>query len=182
MQCPCRSFANSALSQDFPQWRLLAFQPAHGIPFLKGDSQMKRMLLTLAALVWCLAPANGAEVEGQTAEVGAIRKAVELYVACFNQGDAKASAARGRPKQSIQTHSAANKSLVARRSKSSLRGSLKIRNWPSWKPPQLPSISSRQGWPSNRGPPGSCYRIKNQKKANIPQSMSNGMVNGCSIV
>ncbi len=74
---------------------------------------MKRMLLTLAALVWCLAPANGAEVEGQAAEEGAIHKAVELYVASFNRGDAKALAALWTP-EAVYTNPLSGEQVVGR--------------------------------------------------------------------
>jgi uncharacterized protein (TIGR02246 family) len=58
---------------------------------------MKRMLLTAAILTWGLAPVVGAEGENQTAEEAAIRKAVENYVAAYNQGDAATLAAMWSP-------------------------------------------------------------------------------------
>jgi uncharacterized protein (TIGR02246 family) len=54
---------------------------------------MKRMMLTIAMMAWGLAAASGAEANRQAADEAAIRKAVEAYVAAFNQGDAKALAA-----------------------------------------------------------------------------------------
>jgi uncharacterized protein (TIGR02246 family) len=50
-------------------------------------------MLTAAVMAWSLASAVGAEADRQAADEVAIRKAVESYVAAFNQGDAKALAA-----------------------------------------------------------------------------------------
>ncbi len=58
---------------------------------------MKRMMLTAAMMAWGLASAFGAEADGQATEEAAVRKAVEAYVAAFNQGDAKALAAMWSP-------------------------------------------------------------------------------------
>lgn len=58
---------------------------------------MKRVLLTVAMLAWSLASAIGAEADRQAIDEAAIRKAVESYVAAFNQGDAKALAAMWSP-------------------------------------------------------------------------------------
>ena len=58
---------------------------------------MKRVMLTAAVMAGSLATAIRAESDGQVAEEAAIRKAVESYVAAFNQGDAKALAAMWSP-------------------------------------------------------------------------------------
>ena len=50
---------------------------------------MKRLLLTAAVVACSLATAVGAETDRQAEEEGAIRKAVESYVAAFNRADAK---------------------------------------------------------------------------------------------
>jgi uncharacterized protein (TIGR02246 family) len=57
----------------------------------------RRVLLTLAMMAWSLASAVGAEVDRQAADEAAIRKAVEAYVAAFNQANAKALAALWAP-------------------------------------------------------------------------------------
>lgn len=53
----------------------------------------RRVMLTVTILAWSLASAIGAESTRQAAEEAAIRKAVEAYVAAFNEADAKALAA-----------------------------------------------------------------------------------------
>jgi uncharacterized protein (TIGR02246 family) len=58
---------------------------------------MKRMFLTAALMSWGLATAIGAEAGRQAADEAAIHKAVESYVAAFNQGNAKALAAMWSP-------------------------------------------------------------------------------------
>jgi len=45
-------------------------------------------MLTVAMMAWSLASAIGAEADRQAADEAAIRKAVEAYVAAFNQADA----------------------------------------------------------------------------------------------
>jgi uncharacterized protein (TIGR02246 family) len=52
----------------------------------------RRVMLTVAIMAWSLASAIGAEEDRQAAEEAAIRKAVDAYVAAFNQADAKALA------------------------------------------------------------------------------------------
>jgi uncharacterized protein (TIGR02246 family) len=58
---------------------------------------MKRLILTAAIAVLGIASAVGAEANRQAEDEAAIRKAVESYVAAFNQGDAKALAAMWSP-------------------------------------------------------------------------------------
>jgi uncharacterized protein (TIGR02246 family) len=58
---------------------------------------MKRLILTAAIAALGIASAVGAEANRQTEDEAAIRKAVESYVAAFNQGDAKALAAMWSP-------------------------------------------------------------------------------------
>jgi uncharacterized protein (TIGR02246 family) len=58
---------------------------------------MKRLILTAAIAVLEMASAMGAEANRQAEDEAAIRKAVESYVAAFNQGDAKALAAMWSP-------------------------------------------------------------------------------------
>jgi len=53
---------------------------------------MRSVVLTVAMMAWGLASAVGAEADRQAKDEAAIRKAVESYVAAFNQGDAKALA------------------------------------------------------------------------------------------
>ena len=74
---------------------------------------MKRMLLTAAILAWGLAPAVGAAGESQTAEEAAIRKAVENYVAAFNQGDAAALAALWSP-TAVYTNPRSGEQVIGR--------------------------------------------------------------------
>ncbi len=74
---------------------------------------MKRMLLTAAILVWGLAPAVGAEGEDQTADEAAIRKAVENYVAAFNQGDAATLAAMWSP-TAVYTNPLSGEQVIGR--------------------------------------------------------------------
>jgi uncharacterized protein (TIGR02246 family) len=58
---------------------------------------MKRLILTAAIAALGIASAVGAEANRQAEDEAAIRKAVESYVAAFNQGDAKALAAMWSP-------------------------------------------------------------------------------------
>ncbi|MCL4203924.1 MAG: SgcJ/EcaC family oxidoreductase [Pirellulaceae bacterium] len=58
---------------------------------------MKRLILTAAIAALGIASAVGAEANRQTEDEAALRKAVESYVAAFNQGDAKALAAMWSP-------------------------------------------------------------------------------------
>jgi uncharacterized protein (TIGR02246 family) len=84
---------------------------------------MKRMLLTAALAFWGLAfwglafwglaSAVGAEGEGQAADEAAIRKAVESYVAAFNQGDAGALAALWSP-AALYTNRLSGEQVVGR--------------------------------------------------------------------
>lgn len=54
---------------------------------------MKRVIMTAATLAMGMASAVWAEGDGHAADEAVIRKAVESYVAAFNQGDAKTLAA-----------------------------------------------------------------------------------------
>jgi uncharacterized protein (TIGR02246 family) len=74
---------------------------------------MKRVLLTVAMLAWSLASAIGAEADRQAADEAAIRKAVESYVAAFNQGDAKALAAMWSP-EAVYTNPLSREQVVGR--------------------------------------------------------------------
>jgi uncharacterized protein (TIGR02246 family) len=74
---------------------------------------MKRVLLTVAMLAWSLASAVGAEADRQAADEAAIRKAVESYVAAFNQGDAKALAAMWSP-EAVYTNPLSGEQVVGR--------------------------------------------------------------------
>jgi uncharacterized protein (TIGR02246 family) len=64
---------------------------------LQRGERMKRAMFVAALLTWSLASAIGAEADRQATEEAAIRKAVEAYVAAFNQGDAKVLAAMWSP-------------------------------------------------------------------------------------
>ena len=74
---------------------------------------MERMLLTAALVSWGLASAVGAEAGRQAADETAIRKAVESYVAAFNQGDAKALAAMWAP-EAVYTNPLSDEQVVGR--------------------------------------------------------------------
>ena len=74
---------------------------------------MKRVMLTVAMLAWSLASAIGAEADRQAADEAAIRKAVESYVAAFNQGDAKALAAMWSP-EAVYTNPLSGEQVVGR--------------------------------------------------------------------
>ena len=74
---------------------------------------MKRVMLTVAMLAWSLASAVGAEADRQAADEAAIRKAVESYVAAFNQGDAKALAAMWSP-EAVYTNPLSGEQVVGR--------------------------------------------------------------------
>ncbi len=73
----------------------------------------RRMLLTVAVLAWCLASAVGAAADHQAADEAAIRKAVEAYVAAFNQADAKALAALWSP-EAVYTNPRSGDQIVGR--------------------------------------------------------------------
>ena len=60
-----------------------------------------------------LASAVGAEADRQAADEAAIRKAVESYVAAFNQGDAKALAAMWSP-EAVYTNPLSGEQVVGR--------------------------------------------------------------------
>jgi uncharacterized protein (TIGR02246 family) len=62
---------------------------------------------------WGLATAIGAEADRQAADEAAIRKAVESYVAAFNQGDAKALAALWLP-AAVYTNPLSGEQVVGR--------------------------------------------------------------------
>jgi uncharacterized protein (TIGR02246 family) len=70
-------------------------------------------MLTATMLAWSLAAAIGAEADRQTADEAAIRKAVESYVAAFNQGDAKALAAFWSP-DAVYTNPLSGQQVVGR--------------------------------------------------------------------
>ena len=74
---------------------------------------MKRVMLTAAMMAWGLASAVGAEADRQAADEAAIRKAVESYVAAFNQGDAKALAAMWSP-EAVYTNPLSGEQVVGR--------------------------------------------------------------------
>ena len=74
---------------------------------------MKRVMLTVAMMAWGLASAVGAEADRQAADEAAIRKAVESYVAAFNQGDAKALAAMWSP-EAVYTNPLSGEQVVGR--------------------------------------------------------------------
>jgi uncharacterized protein (TIGR02246 family) len=74
---------------------------------------MKRMMLTAAMMAWGLASAIGAEADRQATEEAAVRKAVEAYVAAFNQGDAKALAALWAP-EAVYTNPLSGQQVVGR--------------------------------------------------------------------
>jgi uncharacterized protein (TIGR02246 family) len=64
-------------------------------------------------MAWGLASAIGAEGNRQAADQAAIRKAVESYVAAFNQGDAKALAAMWSP-EAVYTNPLSGEQVVGR--------------------------------------------------------------------
>lgn len=74
---------------------------------------MKRVVLTVAMMAWGLTSAIGAEADRQAADKAAIRKAVESYVAAFNQGDAKALAAKWAP-EAVYTNPLSGEQVVGR--------------------------------------------------------------------
>lgn len=75
---------------------------------------MKHLMLTAAMLAWSASTAVGAEpVDNQAAEEAAIRKAVEAYVAAFNQGDAQALAAMWSP-EAVYTNPLSGQQVVGR--------------------------------------------------------------------
>jgi uncharacterized protein (TIGR02246 family) len=74
---------------------------------------MKRVMLTATVLACSLASAIGAEADRQAADEAAIRKAVESYVATFNQGDAKALAAMWSP-EAVYTNPLSGEQVAGR--------------------------------------------------------------------
>ncbi len=74
---------------------------------------MKRGMLVVAVFAGWLASACGAEADRQAADEATIRKAVESYVAAFNQGDAKALAALWSP-EAVYTNPASGEQAVGR--------------------------------------------------------------------
>jgi len=74
---------------------------------------MKRGMLVVAVFASWLASACGAEADRQAADEAMIRKAVESYVAAFNQGDAKALAALWSP-EAVYTNPASGEQAVGR--------------------------------------------------------------------
>ena len=74
---------------------------------------MKRVILSAAMLAAGLASAVWAENDHQAADEAAIRKAVESYVAAFNQGDAKALAAMWSP-EAVYTNPLSGEQVVGR--------------------------------------------------------------------
>ena len=74
---------------------------------------MKRMMLTAAWVCLGLASAMGAKADRQAADEAAIRKAVESYVAAFNQGDAGALAALWSP-EAVYTNPLSGQQVVGR--------------------------------------------------------------------
>jgi len=74
---------------------------------------MKRVMLTLAVMAWGLTSAIGAETDRQAEDEAAIRKAVESYVAAFNQGDAKALAGLWSP-EAVYTNPMSGEQVVGR--------------------------------------------------------------------
>ncbi len=73
----------------------------------------RRVMLTVATLAWSLATAIGAASDRQTTEEAEIRKAVEAYVAAFNQADAKALAALWSP-EAVYTNPLSGEQVVGR--------------------------------------------------------------------
>jgi uncharacterized protein (TIGR02246 family) len=81
--------------------------------FFVKEKRMKRVMLTATVLACSLASAIGAEADRQAADEAAIRKAVESYVATFNQGDAKALAAMWSP-EAVYTNPLSGEQVVGR--------------------------------------------------------------------
>jgi uncharacterized protein (TIGR02246 family) len=73
----------------------------------------RRVLFPVAMMAWSLASAVGAEADRQAADEAAIRKAVESYVAAFNQADAKALAAMWAP-EAVYTNPLTGEQVVGR--------------------------------------------------------------------
>jgi len=73
----------------------------------------RRVILTAAMMAWSLASAIGAEADRQAADEAAIRKAVEAYVAAFNQADAKALAVLWAP-EAVYTNPMSGEQVVGR--------------------------------------------------------------------
>lgn len=74
---------------------------------------MKQAMLTAVIVAWSLASAIGAEADRQAAGEAAVRKAVESYVAAFNQGDAKALAAMWAP-EAVYTNPLSGEQVAGR--------------------------------------------------------------------
>jgi uncharacterized protein (TIGR02246 family) len=74
---------------------------------------MKRAILTAAIMACGLASAIGANGDRQAADEAAIRKTVEVYVAAFNRGDAKALAAMWSP-EAVYTNPLSGEQVVGR--------------------------------------------------------------------
>jgi uncharacterized protein (TIGR02246 family) len=71
-------------------------------------------MIVAAVITACsLAVARGDDVAGQTTDEAAIRKAVEAYVAAFNQGDAKALSALWSP-EAVYTNRLSGEEVVGR--------------------------------------------------------------------
>ncbi len=75
---------------------------------------MKRVILTAAIMAWGLTTAIGAESDIQAAEEAAIRKAVESYVAAFNDADAKTLASMWSP-AAVYTNPLSGEQVVGRK-------------------------------------------------------------------
>ncbi len=74
---------------------------------------MKRVMWTIAITAWSLAASFADEPDRQAADEAAIRKAVETYVAAFNQGNAKALAAMWSP-EAVYTNPLSGEQVVGR--------------------------------------------------------------------
>jgi hypothetical protein len=92
------------------------------------------------------------EADRHAADKAAIRKAVESYVAAFNQGDAKALAAKWAP-EAVYTNPLSGEQVVGREESKAVCRHFATRKAPSWSRKPIPFASSRRMSPSNRERP-----------------------------
>ncbi len=134
--------------------------------FYTKEKRMKRVMLTVAMMAWGLASAIGAETDRQAEDEAAIRKAVESYVAAFNQGDAKALAAMWSP-EAVYTNPLSGEQVVGREEieKQFAAHLCRGERHQAGGEDEIPSNSSRRTSPSNRERPRSFVRIKQPEES-----------------
>ena len=141
---------------------------------------MMRLMITAITMSWSLVTALGAYAADQAADEATIRKAVESYVAAFNQQDAKALAAIWSP-EAVYTNPLSGEQVVGRdgRSRSSLPASLPKQKGRSWRRRRIPSSSSHRAWPWNMARPSLFLPIKSRRIPSTRPSTSSATDNGC---